>query len=115
MDFNSKIKTNKGIKTLKEIFDFFGYDINDYDENGIWLKIPDEGKGELKVYDKNNQLKDINNLFYNGYDEVYEFNTEDGKTIQCTENHKFLVLTSNGEKKWKKAKDLNKNDEIVNY
>jgi hypothetical protein len=40
-------------------------------------------------------------------DEYYEIELKNGEIIKCTENHKFFVKG-----KWKKAKNLNKYDDI---
>jgi len=46
--------------------------------------------------------------------ETYEFEFEDGRTIKCSENHRFLIDKNHPELEtsWKMAKDLNENDEI---
>jgi len=107
----TKIKTNKGIMTYEEIFEYFGYNVFDYiDENRLWLPI--EEKSELlSVYDKNNQERKITNLFLNGIEDVYEFKTEDGNIHRFTQNHKFYVK----EKGWVRVLDLEEDDDILSY
>lgn len=109
LSFSSRIKTNKGNLTLEEIFNFNGYNINDYiNKNDYWLDIKNN---DLKIYNSNNEEESINRLYINGFSEVYEIEMEDNKKFTLTGNHK--LLTKNGV--WKKIKNLNKNDEIINF
>lgn len=103
---STKIKTENGIKTLEEIFKEYGeIDLgekqNEYRE---WYDL----KKPLKVYDKNNDLKDITKLFINGFGETLDLEFDDGLKITCTPNHKFLLKDGS----WKQAKDLKDTDEL---
>lgn len=77
LDKNEKIKTDKGIKTLKEFKD-----------------------GELltvKAYDfKNNrEVKTLAKYFDTGKKEVQKITLSSGKTINATKDHKFFVKRNN--------------------
>lgn len=54
----------------------------------------------------------VTNVFDNGYQECFEIEVEDGRTIQATADHKFNVLR-NGTTQWVKVSDLLATDEIV--
>jgi len=112
-DVNTKIKTNKGIMSFDEIFKYFGYDYDEFDVDKVWCDISTNKKGELKIYDKNNNLKDIDKLFVNGYAETYTVEI-DGTIFTCTGNHRFLV-EQNNKRVWVECKNLKENDEIVSY
>ncbi len=45
--------------------------------------------------------------------EIITIETESGKKIQVTSNHKFLVKTDDGSTLWKKAKDLTEEDDLI--
>ena len=87
---------------------------------------PDE---EVQTIKGNKKIKDIqdgdfvlshdNNFhevlkIWNFEKETLEFEFEDGKTIKCSENHRFLIDKEHPELEtsWKFAKDLIENDEI---
>jgi RecA/RadA recombinase len=56
--------------------------------------------------------KEVLNTFYYQEKEIVTFKLENGDTINCTENHKFLIENDSGFI-WKKAKDINENDYIL--
>ena len=45
--------------------------------------------------------------------EVFEFELEDGTTLQATAEHKFLVMLPNGSIDWRTVAELNADDEIL--
>ena len=106
--FDTKIKTNMGIMTLEEIFNYCLQEqivVSDLVEGSF-----DIPKMSLKVYDENNQEQDIEALYVNGVADVYEIEFEDGKKYKFTGTHK--LKTKNG---WKNVSDLTENDEIIHY
>ena len=104
---NTPIKTNVGIKTIDEIFNINGYDLNEFKcKRDIWL----EPVEKVKIFNENNEQELISKLYVNGEEDIYEIEFEDGLIIGVTGNHKFK--TSNG---WKRADELNDNDEIISY
>lgn len=106
--FNTLIKTERGNMTLSEIFNYcLCTEIN---PNGLLPNTFAPPKRQLRVYDENNELKDITNLYVNGVSEVYEIEFEDGNSYKFTGNHK--LKTTNG---WKKVEDLTENDEIISF
>jgi hypothetical protein len=102
---NTTIRTNTGNKSLHDIFLQNGINLSTKtNEHREWYDI----KKETIVYDKNGHEKNITKLFINGIEETIKFELEDGSFIECTPNHMFLM--TNGE--WKKAKDINLNDDF---
>lgn len=106
--FSGKVKTEKGIMTLQQIFDYCldeVYDPSKYKSN-TFLDV----KTPLKVYDENNELKSIISLYNNDKVEVYEIEFEDGEKYEFTKDHK--LKTTNG---WKRVEDLTENDDIIHF
>lgn len=106
MSEDTLIKTSKGIMSLKNIFHYMGYVIEDYNQ-GEWLK-PTE---ELYVYDENNQLQQITKMYVNGYAETYELTDEYGNTYNFTGEHKVKVIG----KGWIRVDQLEEGEDIECY
>jgi len=107
----TKIKTNKGILSLKDIFDLNGVNLSEkYFEENTWYDI----NQDIKVYDVNNEEQKITKLYINGIKDtlILEFEHE-GKIvkIECTTNHKFFTKNRG----WVEAKDLTEEDDILTY
>jgi intein/homing endonuclease len=107
-----------------------------YASIGSFIPMQIQGGGCLtkneKVLMENNKWKFINNIKIGDYvqtlngprevlathkfneKELVELELNNGRVIKCTPEHKFLVgITDNNEKIWKKAIDLNEEDEIL--
>lgn len=107
LSFDSKIRTEQGIMTLKEIFDYCSKEnIEAENYNDKWFSV----NNSLKVYDENNELQEVEGLYVNGIEEVFEIEFEDGNKYQFTKNHK--LKTKNG---WKRVEDITIDDEILNF
>ena len=101
----TKIKTDKGVKTLEKIFNENNVDLSEKrNEYRKWYDI----NKNIFVYDANNDKKKILKLFVNGYEETIKFTMEDSSTIECTPNHKFLLKSG----LWKKARDIIEKDDF---
>lgn len=83
--------------------------------DGTSKKIADVKIGDCVVsYDKNtNQFvnDEVINVYDNGIQDCIELTFENGTRITCTYDH--LILTRN--RGWVEAKDLDENDDIVDY
>ena len=60
-----------------------------------------------------NGPEEVTNSFSYKAPKYYELEFEDGYTVKCTINHKFMVKTSNGDLIYKTADELTFDDEIV--
>lgn len=60
-----------------------------------------------------NGPKQVNDKFVHTAKKYYELEFEDGTTVECTFNHKFLVKDLDGNLTYKEACDLTDDDEIV--
>lgn len=108
------LKTNLGNKTYAEIFEYFDISLDGLENvNGIWFNLSNNPQ-KLKVYDMNNEEKDITKLYINGVVDVITFETEDGKTHKFTPDHKFLVKRNEGVE-WVCVKDLLEGDDVVSW
>jgi len=105
----SKVKTDKGSKSYIEIMEELGID---------WRSIEDSGNQQWVFFDKPIKvetrfgLKECEKIFYNGKVPVIEVETEDGKTVTCSHNHRFLCERE-GVEIWVRADELTENDEII--
>jgi len=71
---------------------------------------------DVKVGDKVLTMfgpKDVLNTFHYNKKTI-KFTLENGRELECSEEHKFLT-ENNGELIWKKASDLEENDEILKF
>ena len=116
MDIDTKIKTENGIMSLKEIFALTGRDIekellemNRSMDGGKWFKLDKP----INVYTLAG-LKPLTDVWLNGVTNYIEIELENGDVMRVTHHHKFLVRDGNGKTSWKMAIDLTENDDIVN-
>jgi len=104
----TKIITNKGVLTLDEIFKLNGYDLNELkDKEKLFLEVTED----LKVKDKDDKFQQVEKLYVNGVEEIYDIEFEDGLIVSVTGNHKFLTK-NNG---WVRADELSVDDDIIDY
>lgn len=97
----TKIKTNRGIMSFRELSNNLGIR---FDDTG-WF----EAKTDVEVYDEKNNLQKIEKFYINGIADVYDIEDVSGNTYSFTGNHK-LLLTS-GE--WKEVRKITEKDEIM--
>lgn len=57
--------------------------------------------------------KTVSQAWYNGLEELFEIEFEDGKVYKFTENHRLMVANSYGESEWVRVGDLTGDEEIV--
>lgn len=104
---NTKIKTNEGIKTIKEIFDENRINVSRDEKNKWFIPIKTIYVDTLKG------LKRITGLFINNNNTVLSIKTENNKKIEGTEDHKVLVKIDDKKAEWKKLKNLKVGDKIL--
>jgi hypothetical protein len=109
----TKIQTDKGIKSFEEIFAENGIDITEIEKSADkqWfdLKIP------LFAKDLNGNYNKITKLYYNGFDVISVLKFEDETQFAATPNHKVLVIDKSNPEygTWKQLDELQEGDEIV--
>jgi hypothetical protein len=103
---NTKIRTDKGILSMEEIFFSNGIKKEDIEKakNGTWI----DPLVELSVFDDNNKYQKIKKLYINGLVEVFEVYFEDGTIGSFTGNHKLKTT-----KGWKRIDELSEDDDII--
>lgn len=102
---DTRIKTDKGILSMAEIFH-----MNGVNPIGLHADMWIEPSISLAVFDKNNQLQPVIKLYVNGMANVYEIEDDDGCIHKLTGNHE--LETKNG---WKRVDELTIDDEIVSF
>ena len=107
---DSKIITDVGAMSLEEIFRENGIDTKDLiDYRGVWFG----SNVDIFVYDIHGNKQKITRLFWNGFGETKKITTK-STTIECSNEHKMLVLSDDGPHGlWKRALDLKPGDKIV--
>lgn len=58
--------------------------------------------------------REVNEVYYNGLQDLYEIELEDGSIYKFTANHRLAVKTANGVI-WKRVDELTENDEIQTH
>lgn len=112
LDSSTKVLTEHGFLDFKEICEYGGVDYKNIEEKDLvgWHYLDKI----IKVPTKEGTLEEVDKIYYNGYKEVLTLTLENGKEVQCTPTHKFLVNTKNGQV-WKMACDLEEGDDIVEF
>jgi ribonucleoside-triphosphate reductase (thioredoxin) len=108
--FDTKIKTELGVMSLKEIFDYCTDNNINVDVDNIGDDTSFQVLKDLRVFDENNDLQDITGLYVNGVARLYEIEFEDGSVYKFTDHHKLKTT-----KGWKMVKDLSEDDEIISF
>ena len=108
----TKIVTNDGIKSYRDIMD----------ENGIdWKTI--EQTDEPRWFDlKEFELPSLHGvsdysdkIWYNGHKQTYKITFEDGKEYEFTANHQLPVKMQDGTIIWTRVDELKGDEDILNY
>ena len=107
----TEVKTDIGVMTLEDIFYENDIDINDLQsESRIWF----EATKEINVFDVHGQAHSITRLFWNGKSEGKIIKTSAGNEINCSDEHKMLILSKCGKFGiWKRADEIIPGDKIV--
>lgn len=109
----TKIQTDKGIKSFQEIFEENNIDITELEktEGKQWFEL----KNDLFAKDIDGNYNKITKLYYNGHDVVKILKFEDESQFTATWNHKVLVVDPNNPEYgiWKQLDQLQEGDEIV--
>ena len=110
----TKILTSDGLKTISDIFDENGIDVNELEKEKVsnkWFSL----KKEMFVPDVDGENRKITKLYANGYANTKKITFEDGTNFEATYEHKVLVLDEENPEfgVWKKIEDLKENDKII--
>ena len=81
--------------------------------NGVSRFIGNIRKGDVVVADDGSYLGVLDTFSYDVDEDLVEIETDDGRVIRCTKDHKWLVKSEDGSTKWVQAKNLNEDDELV--
>lgn len=106
---DTEIKTTQGVKSFLDIFESQDYNKEFLKtlESRTWItpisKLP-------RVFDENNEEQEIILLFFNGYEEVFKIEFEDGSVYKFTSEHKLKTVTG-----WKRIDELTLEDEIISF
>lgn len=102
---DTKIKTSEGTKSMEELFELCGINPNTImDDTFI------EPTEDIFVFDENNDLKKVTNLYVKGLAPVVEIEDENGNVYKFSPRHR--LKTKEG---WKYVTDLKEDDEILSF
>lgn len=104
----NKIQTCDGVKSIYEILaeNDINFEAVEKENKPHWIYLR-----PFKVPTMNGE-QTSNKIWFNGLQEVFEIEFEDGKIYSFTGNHKLRVV-NNGVQKWKQVKNLTEDDEVV--
>lgn len=104
----NKIRTEKGVKSIYEILEENEIDWKEVERIGSQKWIP------LRPFNVETMegLEESDKIWFNGEQEVFEIEFEDGSVYSYTGNHKLLVKDFSG-LVWKEVKDLLESDDIL--
>ena len=107
---DTKIKTDKGVITLENLFLLNGIDINLLnEEKDIWFEL----ENEINVFDVNGNKNRITKLYWNGYDKTKKLTYSDNSTTESTNKHMWLVKIDEENAVWKRTDELKISDKII--
>jgi len=113
---DQQIQTSMGNMSMKQIFNLAEVDfkeaVADYDKfnGGQWYSL------QTPIHVKTRfGLKEVERVWYNGYNNYINITMENGDVIKCTHHHKFLVKDADGKEHWKMAIELSEDDDIVTH
>ena len=111
LKFDTKIETNRGCLSLKQIFELNGVFLEDLlNTRDLWF----DSIESLYVYDVKREKHKINKIYWNGFDKCISLKFNDNTDIVGTKEHKLLVLSSD-EKfgVWKPFDEITDKDKII--
>ena len=107
---DTKIKTDKGVITLENLFLLNDIDINLLnEEKDIWFEL----KNEINVFDVDGNKNKITKLYWNGYDKTKKLTYVDNSTTESTNKHMWLVKLDEENAVWKRTDELKISDKII--
>ena len=108
-DGNNKIITKNGNKSVYDILNDEGLDINEIEkQEPYWIKL--KNPIHIPTFEGDDVVEQI---WWNGHKEFIEIEFEDGKKYKFTYNHKLLVLRNEGYTEWVECRNLKESDEIL--
>jgi ribonucleoside-diphosphate reductase alpha chain len=102
---DTEIKTTDGDMTFAQIFEKCGADSTSLSD-GQWIS----PSSDVFVYDENNDVRKITNLYVKGLSPVFEIEDENGNVYKFSSEHK--LMTNNG---WKSMLELTTDDTILSF
>jgi ribonucleotide reductase alpha subunit len=107
---DTKIHTDLGVKSFKDLLIENNIDYNDIEKNNEQQWFEFNKTINVKTH---NGFEEVSQIKYNGHSEVYKIEMEDGSIFETTANHKFRVNRDNLEM-WVEVKNLLTTDDILN-
>jgi ribonucleotide reductase alpha subunit len=107
---DTKIHTDLGVKSFKDLLIENNIDYNDIEKNNEQQWFEFNKTINVKTH---NGFEEVSQIKYNGHSEVYKIEMEDGSIFEATANHKFRVNRDNLEM-WVEVKNLLTTDDILN-
>ena len=95
--------------TVQGVMEDCGVNFKDHlNSKDTWIK----PKRDVWVKSHDGSMQRVSNLYINGVADCLQIPLEDGRTIECTPEHKFLIKGKDGNK-WVRADELKQDDDIV--
>jgi ribonucleoside-diphosphate reductase alpha chain len=108
----NEITTSEGIFSLGDLLVNHGIDVSGIEnsEQKQWVPL----RKTFMVPTLEGE-KEVEQVWYNGIEEVTEIEFEDGKKYKFTENHLLLVRVADNTSRWVRVGDLTGDEEIITF
>jgi ribonucleoside-diphosphate reductase alpha chain len=108
----NEITTSEGIFSLGDLLVNHGIDVSGIEnsEQKQWVPL----RKTFMVPTLEGE-KEVEQVWYNGIEEVTEIEFEDGKKYKFTENHLLLVRAADNTSRWMRVGDLTGDEEIITF
>jgi ribonucleoside-diphosphate reductase alpha chain len=110
--WDHQILTSDGYKNFHQILeeDNFNWQELELGNTSQWIDL----NNPITVETLHGQ-KQTNKVYFNGNKKTITLTLENGKEINCTDTHRFLVKDKDDNNIWKRVYDLEEGDDIVEY
>lgn len=107
-----RVKTDNGFMNFHQIAEYGNVDWRKIEDHDLIGWYPLEKPISVETL---SGTKEVDKIYYNGNKEVATITFENGKTIKCTPNHKFLIKNDDGTTEWKRLHELKEDDDVVEF
>lgn len=89
---DTEIRTTDGVLSYQQILENNGIDWRTIEKTNTqdWYRLK-----EFSLPSKNNEIDICDKIWYNGIQEIYEIEFEDGYIFKCTANHRLFIKVGN--------------------
>jgi ribonucleoside-diphosphate reductase alpha chain len=110
LDKDVKIKTDRGLMSMEQIFNINGVNLNDLkNKKNVWFDCIED----ISINNLDGSQNKIKKLYWNGITDGYRFIFEDNYSLFSSKVHRFLIKKSEKEAMWVSSGELKVGDKIL--